>query len=177
MTKIENMGIDELAKAYSDNRQKIKEIKEDNSRIIAKFDQMSFVQGKNDELYSNDFSIKRYTRVILEFEKISEFIPPENLEKYIIRPAPKVNAIELKKDALRLGGSFLHAYTESIVKESHWWRVAKKKPNKNATNKTTITTPLVPKGNALRAPSINSPPPKPLNINANIVAPTKSAKI
>ena len=98
-----------------------------------KFDQMSFVQGKNDELYSNDFSIKRYTRVILEFEKISEFIPPENLEKYIIRPAPKVNAIELKKDALRLGGSFLHAYTESIVKESHWWRVAKKKPNKTTT--------------------------------------------
>ena len=54
---------------------------------------------------------------------------------------------------------------------------SKKNPNKNATNKTTITTPFVPKGKALRAPSINSSPPKPLKINANIVAPTKRAKI
>ena len=54
---------------------------------------------------------------------------------------------------------------------------SKKNPSKNATNKTTITTPLVPNGKALRAPSISSSPPKPLKINANIVAPTKSAKI
>ena len=54
---------------------------------------------------------------------------------------------------------------------------SKKNPKRKVINKTTITTPLGPNGKPFNAPSISSSPPKPLKTKANIVAPTKSAKM
>ena len=54
---------------------------------------------------------------------------------------------------------------------------SKKNPKRKVINKTIITTPLGPNGKPFNAPSISSSPPKPLKTKANIVAPTKSAKM